>query len=77
MKTMVIYDSRYGNTEQIAHAIGAGLSSTLGAAASVEVVDVGAAQPEQLAGLDLLLARQPDQRLPAITAYARLRQSHP
>ena len=54
MKTMVIYDSRYGNTEMIAHAIGAGLSSALGAAASVEAVDVGAAHPEQLAGLDLL-----------------------
>ena len=51
MKAMVVYDSRYGNTERIAHAIGAGLSGALGAAVSVAVVDVGVAHPEQLAGL--------------------------
>jgi flavodoxin len=59
MKAMVVYDSRYGNTERIAHAIGAGLSDALGAAVSVAVVDVSVAQPEQLAGLALLLVGSP------------------
>lgn len=59
MKAMVIYDSLHGNTEKIARAIGDGLSGALAAPGSVDVVAVGDVQPEQLAGLDLLLVGGP------------------
>jgi len=47
MKTLVVYDSFFGNTEKIAQAIGA----ALGLPPDVEVVRVSAVKPEQLAGL--------------------------
>jgi len=66
MKALVIYDSFYGNTEQIARAIG----DTLGSSAEVEVLKVGEVKPEQLAGLDLLIVGSPTRAFrptPAIT----------
>lgn len=59
MIAVVIYDSLYGNTAQIAQAIGDGLSSLLGTAGSVEVVKVGDAHPNRLAGFNLLLVGGP------------------
>jgi flavodoxin I len=61
MRALVIYDSLYGNTEKIAHAIGDGLSGSIGESGSVDVVKVGDAHPDQLAGLDLLLVGPPPQ----------------
>ncbi len=58
MKAMVAYDSAYGNTEQIAHAIG----NALGSQEQVEVVQVGDVRPEQLAGLSLLIVGSPTQK---------------
>ena len=66
MKALVIYDSFYGNTEQIARAIG----DALGSSAEVEVLKVGEVKPEQLAGLDLLIVGSPTRAFrptPAIT----------
>lgn len=59
MKALLIYDSRYGNTEKIAHAIGDGLAEGLGATGSVRVLPVGEAQTSQLAGWDLLIVGAP------------------
>ncbi|MBK8050889.1 MAG: flavodoxin family protein [Anaerolineales bacterium] len=59
MKALLIYDSRYGNTEKIAHAIGEGLAEGLGATGSVRVLPVGEAQTSQLAGWDLLIVGAP------------------
>jgi flavodoxin I len=59
MKAVVIYDSLYGNTEKIAHAVGDGLSGAIGASDSVEVVNVSKVHPDQLGGLDLLLVGSP------------------
>ncbi len=59
MVVLVIYDSLYGNTAQIAHAVAAGLSDALGTTGSVDVVRVGEAHPDRLAGLDLLLVGGP------------------
>jgi flavodoxin len=59
MKALVIYDSLYGNTEKIAHAIGNGLSGSIGESGSVRLVRVGDAHPDLLAGLDLLLVGSP------------------
>ena len=66
MKVLVVYDSVYGNTEQIARAIGEGL----GAEESVPVVRVADVNPEQLRNLDLLVVGSPTQRftsLPSVT----------
>lgn len=58
MKAMVVYDSAYGNTEQIAEAIG----KALGASEDVATRRVGEALPGQLAGVDLLIVGSPTQR---------------
>lgn len=58
MKAMVVYDTGYGNTEKIAQAIG----QALGPPEEVEVVRVGGAQPEQLAGVTLLIVGSPTQK---------------
>ena len=55
MKTLVVYDSFFGNTEQIALAIG----RALGSAPEVEVVRVSAVNPEQLTGLQWLIVGSP------------------
>jgi len=55
MKALVIYDSFFGNTEQIAQAIG----SALGSETDVEVLRVGDVKPEQLTGLNLLVVGSP------------------
>ncbi|NPV07981.1 MAG: flavodoxin family protein [Anaerolineae bacterium] len=52
MSTLVVYDSRFGNTEKIARAIG----ETLGA---TDVVRVSNVKPEQLTGVDLLIVGSP------------------
>ena len=57
MKVLIIYDSSFGNTEQIAQAIG----HALGSQEDVEVLRVGDAKPEQLTGLKLLVVGSPTQ----------------
>jgi len=52
MKALVVFDSVFGNTEQIARAIGSALGD-------VDVQAVGDAKPEQLAGLSLLVVGSP------------------
>jgi flavodoxin I len=56
MKTLVIYDSAYGNTEQIAQAIGHGISG------DVNVLRVSDVKPAQLLGVELLIIGSPTQR---------------
>ena len=58
MKVLIIYDSSFGNTEQIAQAIG----NALGSQEDVEVLRVGNVKPEQLTGLKLLIVGSPTQR---------------
>jgi hypothetical protein len=55
MRALVVYESIFGNTEQIAQAIGAGLREALG---TVEVIEAGSA-PGQLEGVDLLVVGGP------------------
>lgn len=58
MKALVVYDSMYGNTGQIAEAIG----KALGSEENVEVVRAAEAKPEQLAGVTLLIVGSPTQK---------------
>ena len=53
MKAFIIYDSTYGNTEKIAHAIGQGL------AGEIKLMRIGEAKPAQLKTCDLLIVGSP------------------
>jgi flavodoxin I len=55
MKTLVIYDSVFGNTEQIARVIG----NALGPREEVGIFRVNSVKPEQLTGVELLIVGSP------------------
>jgi len=55
MKALVVYDSVFGNTEQIAQAIG----DALGSSENVPVLKVTDVKLEQLAGSKLLIVGSP------------------
>jgi len=57
MKSLVLFDSVYGNTEKVARAIGAVLAQS----GDVEVLPVTTLSAEQLNGLDLLVVGSPTQ----------------
>lgn len=59
MKALVIYDSKFGNTERIARSIGEGLA----AAYEVEVRHVGQVTAADVNGLDVLVVGSPTQGL--------------
>ena len=58
MKALVVYDSFFGNTEQIAQAIADGVRAA-GDAAEVDVVKVDQATMEMLDGLEMLVVGSP------------------
>jgi len=68
MKALVAYDSAYGNTEQIARAIG----SALGPQPEVEVLRVGDVTPQNLAGVSLLVVGSPTQKFSPTAATTAL-----
>lgn len=55
MRAVVVYESMYGNTHQVANAIGAGLETAF----DVSVVPVSQAGPEVLADADLVVVGGP------------------
>ena len=55
MKTLIVYDSVFGNTEQVALAIG----NSLGSGEDVGTCRVSDIKPEQLNGLGLLIVGSP------------------
>ena len=59
MNALIIYDSLFGNTEKIAHAIADGLAVALRDSGSVEHVRIGEAKAEQLERWDLLVVGGP------------------
>ncbi len=68
MKVLVIYDSVFGNTEQVARAIGA----ALGAPEEVPVLQVGSVTPAHLSGVEVLFVGSPTRGFkptPAITDF--------
>jgi flavodoxin I len=56
MKTLVVYDSLYGNTEKIAWAIGRGIESS-----NVKILRAAAVNPADLEGVELLFVGSPTQ----------------
>ena len=73
MKALVVYDSAFGNTEQIAQAIGNGL----GTEAGVQVLRASDVKPEQLEGLDLLIVGSPTQRFTSLPTISRFLKGIP
>ncbi len=70
MKALVVYDSFFGNTEQIARAVAA----SLGSAAEVGVVKVSDVRSGQLAGLSQLVVGSPTRAFrptPAIVEFLK------
>ncbi len=55
MNTLVLYDSAFGNTQQIAKAVGA----TLGASNETPVIRMKDVLPEHLTGIELLVVGSP------------------
>ena len=73
MKTLVIYDSQYGNTERVARAIGEALSSP----EDVEVLRASNVQAEQLKGLQALIVGAPTQKFWPTSAVTNLLKNLP
>jgi flavodoxin len=73
MKAMVVYDSMYGNTKQIAEAIG----PALGSPGEVEIVRASEARPGQLTGLSLLVVGSPTQKFRPLGSVSSFLKSIP
>jgi flavodoxin len=73
VKALILYDSVYGNTEKIALAIGEALTPQN----QVSVVKVGEVNPDQFAGLDLLIVGAPTQRFRTTPAMSNLLKTIP
>lgn len=73
MKALVIYDSVYGNTEQVARAVGKGLE----AQGDVALVRVGDVKVDQLRGVDLIIVGSPTQRFNTMPAISNLLKGLP
>lgn len=70
MKSIVIYDSMYGNTEKIAQAIGKALQ----AKGTARVISIKEATVNDVNGIDLLLVGSPTQAfnmLPAVKSWLK------
>lgn len=67
MKALVIYDSQYGNTAQIAQAIAEGLIDASSNLAEVDLRKIDDARPTQLTGFDVLIIGSPTQRFNVTT----------
>lgn len=68
MKALIIYDSMFGNTEQVAQVMAAALADT----AEVAARRVGDVQPAELTGLDLLIVGSPTQGFQPLPAIKKL-----
>jgi len=68
VRVLTVYDSYFGNTEKIAHAIGNALDSQ----GDVEVLRVGKVKPEQVIGLELLIVGSPTRKFRPSAPITRL-----
>jgi flavodoxin len=73
MRAMVVYDSQFGNTAQIAQAVGEALKPS----GDVTVAKVDDVNPEQLAGVTLLIVGSPTQKFSPTGATANFLKSIP
>ena len=68
MKALIVYDSMFGNTEQVAQA----MATALGDQATVSACRVCDVKPEAFAGVDLLIVGSPTQGFQPTPAIKKL-----
>ncbi len=73
MKALIVYDSYFGNTEQVAQAI----ATALGSSKDVGILRVGKVKSEQLKGLKLLIVGSPTRAFNPTTALKNFLRSVP
>jgi flavodoxin len=73
MKGLILYDSMYGNTEQLAQAIG----GTFGPQDDIATLRVGDVKPDHFMGLNLLIVGSPTQRFRPTIAISNLLKGIP
>ena len=73
MKSLILYDSQFGNTEKIAQAIARGLEESH----EVTMLRVSQASADQLTGFDLVVAGSPTQGFRATKASSALLKGLP
>jgi flavodoxin len=73
MKTLVVYDSVWGNTEKIAQAVGRALA----AIGEVKVLRAGEAKPGDFAGNDLVIVGSATQKFTSLPAMKKLLRELP
>jgi len=73
MKALIVYDSAFGNTEQVAQAIG----GVLGNQEDVTVLRVTDVRPDHWAGVSLLVVGSPTQRFRPTASISALLQGIP
>ena len=73
MKSILVYDSLYGNTREIAQAIHAALNENN----ESTLLPVSEAHPDQLVGIDLLIVGSPTQRFKPTDAVLKFLDSIP
>jgi flavodoxin I len=70
MRALIVYDSVFGNTEKVAQAMRDGLAEE----GEITLRRVGEVQPQDLPGLDLLIAGSPTRKFsptPAMTSWLK------
>jgi flavodoxin len=70
MRTLVVYDSQFGNTQRVTQTIAETLQIT-------DMMHVKQAAPQQLSGLELLIVGSPTQRLNMTPAIANFLKAIP
>lgn len=73
MNGLILYDSMYGNTENIAQAIG----GTFGPQDDIAMLRVGDVKPDHFTGLNLLIVGSPTQRFRPTIAISNLLKGIP
>ena len=73
MKALIVYDSMYGNTEQVAQAV----CETLAEGGEAAAVRVGELLPAQWEGVDLLVVGSPTQKFNPTAAISNLLKGFP
>lgn len=73
MKSLIVYDSVFGNTERIAKAMG----NALGSKEDTQIIKVADIKPEHFAGLTLLIVGSPTRQFRATEGIVRLLKEIP
>jgi flavodoxin len=74
MKALIVYDSYFGNTEQVAQTVGGALEAD---AEKVEILRVKEVEPQQLAGADLVILGSPTRAFKASDGTNKLLKAIP